>query len=120
MGKRSKRSRACEFSTSARIKIHNRQRNGCLFCLMNYEMEKAEPYELSIHEIMHVVPRSHGGLGIEQNGVLGCKYHHMMMDNGSSGKREEMLEICREYLKRCYPDYDFSRVIYTKYPPCGT
>lgn len=120
MGKRSKRSRACEFSASARIKIYNRQRNECLFCLMNYEMQKAEPYELSIHEIMHVVPRSHGGLGIEQNGVMGCKYHHMMMDNGSDGHREEMLEICREYLKRCYPDYDFNQATYTKYPARGT
>ena len=120
MGKRSKRSRACEFSASARIKIYNRQRNECLFCLMNYEMEKADPYELSIHEIMHIVPRSHGGLGIEQNGVLGCKFHHMMMDNGSSGKREEMLEICREYLRRVYPDFDFNQVTYMKYPARGT
>ena len=116
----SKRSRACEFSSAVRIKIYERQRGQCLFCLMGYEMEGAEPYELSLYEMMHVVPRSHGGLGIEQNGVLGCIYHHRMMDNGSGGKRKEMLEICREYLKRCYPGYDFSRVIYTKYPPCGT
>jgi hypothetical protein len=81
---------------------------------MGYEMEGAEPYELSLYEMMHVVPRSHGGLGIEQNGVLGCIYHHRMMDNGSNGKRQEMLEICREYLKRAYPDYDFSNVVYKK------
>ncbi|MCR4746791.1 MAG: hypothetical protein K5894_16365 [Lachnospiraceae bacterium] len=110
----SKRSRACEFSPAERIKIYERQRGQCLFCLMGYEMDGAEPYELSLHEMMHVVPRSHGGLGIEQNGILGCIYHHRMLDNGSNGKRQEMLEICREYLKRAYPGYDFGNVIYKK------
>lgn len=114
MGKKSKRTKACEYPPKVRKKIYERQRGQCLFCLMNYEMDKAEPFELSIHEIMHIVPRSHGGLGIEQNGVLGCIYHHRMMDNGNNGKRSEMIEICQEYLKRVYPNFDFNQVTYRK------
>ena len=109
-----RRKNECEFSSLVRKKIYERQSNMCLFCLMDYEMDKAEPYATSIHQVMHVVSRAHGGLGIEQNGVLGCIYHHNMMDNGSNGKRAEMLEICREYLKRVYPDFDFSKVVYDK------
>lgn len=110
----SKRSKACEFSASVRKKIYARQKGQCLFCLMKYEMDNVEFFELQFHEIMHVVPRSHGGLGIEQNGVLGCTYHHRLMDNGNKGLRDEMLEICREYLRRVYPDFDFSQVVYKK------
>jgi len=116
----SKRSRACEYPPSVRKKIYERQHGKCLFCMLEYEMDGASYYETGFHEIMHVVPRSHGGLGIEQNGVLGCIYHHRMMDNGSNGKREEMLEICREYLRRVYPDFDFNQVTYMKYPARGT
>ena len=37
---------------------------------------------------MHIVNKSQGGLGIEQNGVLGCRYHHGLLDNGNKGLRK--------------------------------
>jgi predicted restriction endonuclease len=64
---------------------------------------------------MHYIPRSHNGLGIAENGVLGCRYHHEMMDNGNTGRREEMLEIMRGYLKSKYQNWDSEKLVYSKW-----
>ena len=53
-------------------------------------------------DIMHIVNRSQGGLGIEQNGVTGCRYHHQLLDNGSKGLRPDMISYIEEYMKRLY------------------
>ena len=53
--------------------------------------------------------------GIPQNGAVGCQYHHEMLDNGSKGKRDEMLEIFRSYLKDSYPDWDEKNLVYDKW-----
>lgn len=64
---------------------------------------------------MHYIPRSQGGLGIPQNGAVGCQCHHGMMDNGNNGKRQEMLEFFKEYLQRHYPDWDEKELVYDKW-----
>ena len=46
---------------------------------------------------MHIVPRSQGGLGVEQNGVLGCAGHHALMDNGNKGLRTEMIGMLEDF-----------------------
>lgn len=112
---RSKQCKAREFSTKARKEIYERDKMKCLFCQMGYHLEEAGWYEQSILEVMHYVPRSQNGLGIPENGVLGCKYHHVMLDNGNKGNREEMLGIIREYLKRIYKDWDEKKLIYNKW-----
>ena len=84
--KRSKKSRMAkqtEFTAKARKAIHKRDRESCFFCRKGYHMESACNY--GGLQIMHVVSRSQLGLGIEQNGVLGCIGHHGMMDNGNRG-----------------------------------
>lgn len=53
-----------------------------------------------------------GGLGIPQNGALGCQYHHEMLDNGNQGKRKEMLEIFKNYLRHFYPDWNENNLVY--------
>lgn len=110
---KSKRTKACEFSQKARQQVYDRD-VGCIFCERGYHMEEANTYDLQIDGIMHYIPRSQGGLGIPQNAALGCRYHHRMLDNGSRGRREEMLKIFREYLKKIYPDWNEERLIYQK------
>ena len=110
---KSKRTKACEFSQRARQQVYDRD-FGCIFCEMRYHMEETEFYDLQIDGIMHYIPRSQGGLGIPENGALGCRYHHRMLDNGSSGRREEMLQIFREYLKGFYPDWNEEDLSYRK------
>lgn len=108
--------RAKQFDQKTQMKIWNRDVARCVLCAAGYHMEEAtDPLMLQIRDIMHIVPKSQGGLGIEQNGVVGCRFHHHMMDNGKDGRREEMLEICREHLRACYPDFDETQVVYDKW-----
>ena len=52
---------------------------------------------------------------LQKNGALGCQYHHNMLDNGNHGKRQEMLEIFKNYLKHFYPDWNESSLVYKKW-----
>lgn len=88
---------------------------GCIFCMREYHMENQDPLQYGIKDIMHYIPKSKRGLGIEQNGVLGCRYHHHMLDNGGRGLREEMLGIVRQYLQEQYPDWEEDRLTYQKW-----
>ena len=76
---RSKRTKACEFSQEARTRIWNRDQ-GCIFCQMNYHMAPEEFTATKDLQIMHFIPRSQGGLGVPENGAVGCIYHHMLLD----------------------------------------
>lgn len=114
MGK-SKQSRAREFSPLERQKIELRDRGKCIFCELGYRTSNGTWFGKKIKSIMHYIPRSKNGLGIEQNGAVGCQYHHEMMDNGNKGNREEMLEIFQEYLKSKYPDWNEKDLIYDKW-----
>lgn len=108
---RSKRTKACDFTQKERSIIKDRD-NGCIFCRMRYRMEKADAYNTSIREIMHYIPRSQGGLGIAKNAAVGCKYHHMMMDE--SDRRAEMRGIMKRYLSSMYREWDESELVYQK------
>ena len=51
--------------------IAERDGNECLFCKMQYHMDKCRSEMLlGIPDIMHYINKSQGGLGIEENGVL--------------------------------------------------
>jgi len=110
----SKRARACEFSPKERKEIYYRD-TGCIFCKQGYMMNGAFPGDLHIFEVMHYIPRSQGGLGIAKNGALGCKWHHMMLDNGNKGNRQEMMDIFANYLKSHYKDWNEEELRYNKW-----
>lgn len=109
-----KRARKAEFTAKARRAIENRD-ECCIFCKIGYYMEKADWMDCKVLSIMHYIPRSRGGMGIEQNGALGCQYHHTMLDNGNTGRREEMLGIFREYLMQQYADWNEEELKYDKW-----
>ena len=104
-----------EFNQKQRKAIAERDNNQCIFCNMHYHMAKATWNDLQIDGIMHYIPRSRNGLGIEQNGAIGCKWHHRMFDNGSSGRRDEMQVLFQRYLQSHYKDWDESKLIYYKW-----
>lgn len=110
-----KRTRQLEFSTKTRERIKQRDNHRCIFCNLGYHMESTTSLGYGIQSIMHYIPRSKGGLGIEQNGALGCQYHHELLDNGNKGLREEMLGIFKGYLMGFYPDWNEEDLIYKKY-----
>lgn len=110
-----KYTRKLQFDTKTRKRIIARDRGECLFCSMNYHMECTSGMLLEIKDIMHFVPKSQMGLGIEQNGAVGCRYHHNLLDNGNKGLRQEMLEMFEEYLKFLYHDWSKGKLVYKKY-----
>lgn len=111
--KKSKQARAREFSPKARREIIERDGGECIFCKIGYRPGKG--WGAGKKDIMHYVPRSQGGLGIPENGAVGCRHHHAMMDNGNQGCREEMLGIFREHLKRNYAGWDEKGLVYDKW-----
>lgn len=112
---KSKQAKAREFSKKAREEIIQRDNGQCIFCSRNYRMEDAGWYALSIKEIMHFIPRSQNGLGVAENGAVGCKWHHEMMDNGNQGNHREMLGIFEGHLRSCYPDWEKEKLVYSKW-----
>lgn len=109
-----KRARKAEFDQKTRRIIEERD-NGCIFCQMRYRMENAMYMDLHTFSIMHFIPRSAGGLGVPENGAVGCQWHHDMLDNGNGGHREEMLELFEEYLQSVSDDWDKSQLVYDKW-----
>lgn len=61
----------------------------------------------------HYIPRSHLGLGVEQNIVTLCLACHC--DYNNSVKRPYYATLIRMHLKRCYPDWDESKLTYHKF-----
>ena len=110
-----KRTRKLQFDKKTKEKIIQRQYGNCLFCIMSYKLDSSSDLAYEIKDIMHFIPRSQGGLGIEQNGVLGCRYHHMLLDNGNKGLRDEMLQIMEEHLRMSYPNWNREELVYRKW-----
>ena len=104
-----KRKYQTEFSQKARQAIRNRDK-GCIFCQMGYKTSDESFGDL---QIMHYIGRGRGGLGIPENGALGCAYHHQMMDNGLYGP--EMREMFKEYLMEQYKGWNEGDLVYDKW-----
>lgn len=115
MAKKSKQARAREFNEKSRKEIYYRDCGKCIFCAMDYRMEKATWLDKEILSVMHYIPRSKNGLGVPRNGALGCQHHHNMLDNGNMGVRDEMLELFKRYLMKHYPDWDEKELVYSKW-----
>lgn len=111
---KSKRTKATEFSPETRQRIIWRDK-GCIFCMADMHMRKKIEWDQTIFDIAHIVNRSQGGLGVERNGVLACRYHHGLLDNGNKGYRAEMLEFAQDYLRSIYPDWNRDALVYKKW-----
>ena len=75
----------------------------CIFCKTPY----------NVHGECHVIARSQGGLGVEQNLVSACRKCHSLMDN--SIYRDYYINKAKEYLKSIYPDWNEESLIYNKW-----
>lgn len=106
-----------QFDKETKEKILERDNYSCLFCKIGYHIagKNLSSLEFNIFDIMHFIPKSSLGLGIEENGVCGCRYHHSLLDNGNKGLREEMLSIMEEYLKQYYVEWNKDNLVYRKW-----
>lgn len=104
-----------QFDEATRRIIYYRDNETCIFCAKRYHMENTNPMLYQKKDIMHYINRSQGGLGIQKNGALGCRYHHGLLDNGNKGLREEMLDIFKRHLMQQYPDWNEEDLVYKKW-----
>ena len=96
-----KRTRACAISKKTKLRVYERDKGRCIFCGAPGLPEA------------HYIPRSHGGLGIEQNIVTACRPCHDKMDNSTD--RQQMLQMAADHLKRFYPDWNEQSLVYDKW-----
>lgn len=73
----------------------------CIFCHNNRALPEA-----------HFIPRSKGGLGIEENILTVCRPCHNLLDNGDRETRDRMKEVARDYLKSKYNDWKEEKLYY--------
>ena len=107
-----KRTKELQFSKETKQDIFNRDK-GCLFCRLGLHMNELLSVDRAVHDPMHIVIKSQGGLGVIQNGVEGCRGHHFMMDNGKYGP--ELRKIAEDYLKSIYPGWTRESVTHNKW-----
>lgn len=93
----------CDIPLKVKKAVWDRDEHRCVICGSTYT---AAPNA-------HYIPRSHLGLGIEQNIVTLCLACHCDYDN--STKRPLYAALIRDYLKMCYPDWDEKKLVYRKY-----
>ena len=107
-----KRTKSLQFPKNVRLELIERDR-GCFFCKRGIHMTKITRSDMAIFDPMHIVNKSQGGLGVVENGLIGCRGHHHLMDNSEYGP--EMREIAKDYLRIRYPGWTEEMVTYSKW-----
>lgn len=101
MEAKSLRAKECNFTKAVKAAVFERDGGRCVLCGSNQGVPNA-----------HFIPRSQGGLGVEENGLTLCLDCHNRYDNGSG--REETEARLEEYLKSKYSDWDKQKLYYKK------
>lgn len=114
-----KHTKQLQFSSKTKKAIYQRDGDQCIFCRMHFHMEGTSNLAYELKDCMHYINKSQGGLGIEQNGVTGCRYHHSLLDNGNKGLRDQMLKIMQNYLEGIYPGWKKEDLYYNKWGGIG-
>ena len=97
-----KRTKALAISKAVKAAVYARDGGCCVLC--------GSPRGLPC---CHYLSRAQGGLGIEENIVTLCDNCHREYDQGYH--RQEIRAELREYLKKQYPDWDESKLVYDKW-----
>lgn len=103
---KSKRSKACDISEKVKQAVYERD-NGLCVITSRPGLPNA-----------HFIPRSDGGLGIEENVITLAPDIHAAYDNGyhkDINLREYYGGLIEEYLKSKYPNWDKSKLYYSRW-----
>lgn len=101
--KPSKRTEALSIPKKTKLAVWERDNHRCIFC------KTLVPWYLANS---HLIKRSHGGLGIEQNILTNCYNCHKLLDD--SIKRKEMYNYALRYLTMKYNDFNIDDLTYKK------
>lgn len=104
-GKKHKQTKETEIPKLVKEAVWYRDKKQCIFCHEKVAM---------FFSNAHLIPRSAGGLGIEENIFTACDDCHREQDNGLKSK--EYTEYAENYLKTYYgPKWNKENLIYRKY-----
>lgn len=102
----SKRAKACAISHAVKKRVYERDEEKCIFC------DNANGIGLPE---AHYIPRSQGGLGIEENIFTACRICHDIYDQGSDPEEHEIMkEIIEDNFRKHYPNWDEVELVYKK------
>ena len=101
---KSKRTKALEISPKVKAKVYERDGGCCIWCGSPAGQPNA-----------HYIPRSRGGLGIEENVLTLCWPCHMRYDQTTD--RVDMERYFTGYLIDHYPGWDEKNLYYDKWRP---
>ena len=100
---KTKRSKACDITQAVKKKVWERDGERCIICGSPNAMPNA-----------HFIPRSKGGLGIEQNIVTLCLNCHHAYDN--TADRQIYRAKIKAYLEGIYGlEWSEENLLYKKY-----
>lgn len=98
---KSKQSKACDISLKVKNAVWKRDNHKCILCSSFYASPNA-----------HYIPRSKGGLGIEENVVTLCLECHIKFDQTT--ERQKILKLIKNYLELKYPNFKDKDRIFKK------
>lgn len=93
---------ATGISAATRQKVFDRDAHRCVLCGRMQGLQAA-----------HIVPRSRGGMGREENLATLCWICHSAMDSTSA--RGEMRDEVIDYVKCFYPEWNENEMIYRRH-----
>jgi 5-methylcytosine-specific restriction endonuclease McrA len=97
---KAERTKALEIPPRVKKAVYERDGGACVWC-----GKQGQPNA-------HYIPRSHSGLGIEENILTLCWDCHLRYDQTTN--REEMRTFFKTYLKSKYTNWDEKKLIYKK------
>lgn len=107
---KSKKTKALEISTKVKQAVAERDsfrgHPCCIWC-----GTPAPTYNPLAFSNAHFIPRSDGGLGIEENILTLCPKCHDLFDGSNRAKMKVFFE---QHLKAKYPDWDEEKLRYKK------
>lgn len=101
---KSERTKALEIPPMVKRKVYERDNHRCVFCGRYCDVTNA---------CAHFIPRSSGGLGIEENILTLCADCHRAYDQ--SDRRTAMRKAFKMHLSENYPGWNESDLIYDRW-----
>ena len=103
-GEKHKQTKAKEVTKKVKNAVWERDKHRCIFCGKEVDVFYANA---------HFIPRSAGGLGIEENIFTACKDCHIEQDNGKNSKEYD--QKAKKHLKSIYgAKWKIEKLIYKK------
>ena len=102
---RQRKTEALKIDTETYNKVYERDK-GCIICKTKIHDKIIEGNYAPL-ECHHFISRAKLGMGIEENLVMLCKYHHI--------EETTYRQQIEQYLKGQYPHWNKERLVYKKY-----